>query len=536
MSTDSRPDIDPALLASRRYTWLTQLARHASQIPDRTAIRYLGETTTWAQLHERVERLAAALHSRGVGEGDRLALVMTNCREYVESVLAINRLGAIAVPVNFRLVADEITWILDDCGAKGLLVDAPLAPIAGKVRANDPELLCLVAGGTAAGALSDAGPGAEDYDEVLAAADAAAAPQVVVQETAICLIMYTSGTTGRPKGAMLSHLNLLMQSITIIRGWQLFADDEITLVAAPLFHIAGIGAIAPMLLIGGVTVIMPTKAFDPTETLDLLESERVTGVFLVPTQWQALCTAAAEAKTSRDLALRAISWGASPAPASTLQAMADTFPGLPNIAVFGQTEMSPVTCVLDGADALRKIGSVGKPVPTVAVRIVDEEMNDVPDGAVGEIVYRGPSLMEGYWDNPAATAEAFADGWFHSGDLVRRDDEGFIYVVDRKKDMIISGGENIYCAEVESVLASHPKVQEVSLIGTPHPRWVETPLAVITPADPNDPPTLDDLNAWCRDRLASYKKPTAIEIVEALPRNASGKVLKGDLREKYATT
>jgi fatty-acyl-CoA synthase len=525
-SAEAAHGIDSALLASRRYTWLTQLARHASQMPDRAAVRYRGKTTTWARLHDRVERLAAALHARGVGEGDRLAVVMTNCGEYIESVLAINRLGAIAVPVNFRLVADEVAWILGDCGAKGLLVDGPLAGLAGKIRANDPDLVCLVAGGSA----SDAGPGAEDYDSVLAATDPDA-PQVVVPESAIALIMYTSGTTGRPKGAMLSHLNLLMQSITIVRGWQLFADDEITLVAAPLFHIAGIGAIAPMLLIGGTTVVMPTKAFDPAETLDVLESERVTGVFLVPTQWQALCTATDIDR--RNLALRAISWGASPAPASTLQAMAEKFPGLPNIAVFGQTEMSPVTCVLNGDDALRKIGSVGKPVPTIAVRIVDEEMNDVPDGDVGEIVYRGPSLMEGYWANPRATAEAFADGWFHSGDLVRRDDEGFIYVVDRKKDMIISGGENIYCAEVESVLAGHPKVAEVSLIGAPHPRWVETPLAVITPSDPADPPTLDDLAEFCRDRLASYKKPTRIEIVEALPRNASGKVLKGDLREQF---
>ncbi|MDQ1673387.1 MAG: fatty-acyl-CoA synthase, partial [Frankiaceae bacterium] len=505
--------------------------RHASQMPGRTALRFQGSSTTWRELKDRVDRLAAALAERGIGAGARFGVVMTNCPEYIESVLALNRLGAIAVPVNFRLLADEIAWILADCGATGLLVDATLAGIAGKIRAERSDLVCLVAGPAAAAA--DAGPGAESYDEAVAAADPGAVPVVVVEETAIALIMYTSGTTGRPKGAMLSHLNLLMQSITIVRGWQLFREDEVTMVAAPLFHIAGIGAVAPMMLIGGTTVVFPTKAFDPGEVLDALEAEKVTGFFLVPTQWQAVC--ATPGVADRNLSLRAISWGASPAPASTLQAMAETFPGLPNIAVFGQTEMSPVTCVLDGDDALRKIGSVGKPVPTVAVRIVDEQMHDVPNGTVGEIVYRGPSLMEGYWGNPRATEEAFADGWFHSGDLVQRDDEGFIYVVDRKKDMIISGGENIYCAEVESALAGHPKILEVSLIGAPHPRWVETPLAVITPADPADPPTLEEINEWCRDKLASYKKPTRIEIVEALPRNASGKVLKGELRESYAT-
>jgi acyl-CoA synthetase (AMP-forming)/AMP-acid ligase II len=386
--------------------------------------------------------------------------------------------------------------------------------------------LCVVVGGDPAAA----GAGAEAYEVVLASGSADR-PAVPVPETATAMIMYTSGTTGRPKGAMLSYLNMLMQSVNIVRGWRLFGDDEVMLVSSPLFHIAGVGSLAPMLLIGCTAVLVPTGAFDPAEMVDLIDRERITTAFFVPTQWQAIC--ALPGIDSSRLALRSISWGASPAPAATLEAMARTFPGLPTIAVFGQTEMSPVTCMLDGADALRKLGSVGKPVPTVAVRIVDESMRDVPRGEVGEIVYRGPSMMSGYWRNPEATAEAFEGGWFHSGDLVREDDEGFLYVVDRKKDMIISGGENIYCAEVESVLASHPKVLEVSLVGRPHPRWVETPVAVIAPLDAADPPTLEEIADWCRDRLASYKKPTAIEIVDALPRNASGKVRKVDLRSAY---
>jgi fatty-acyl-CoA synthase len=189
----------------------------------------------------------------------------------------------------------------------------------------------------------------------------------------------------------------------------------------------------------------------------------------VPTQWQALC--ADSSVTSRDLALRVISWGAAPASDTLLRRMAEVFPEATNIAVFGQTEMSPVTCVLDGVDALRKLGSVGKPISTLAVRVVDAELRDVPAGEVGEIVYRGPTTMAGYWRNPEATAAAFDGGWFHSGDLVRRDEEGFVYVVDRKKDMIISGGENIYCAEVENALAAHPAIAEVAVIGRPHDRW-----------------------------------------------------------------
>jgi acyl-CoA synthetase (AMP-forming)/AMP-acid ligase II len=199
--------------------------------------------------------------------------------------------------------------------------------------------------------------------------------------------------------------------------------------------------------------------------------------------------------------------------------------------MFGQTEMSSVTCVLRGEDAIRKMGSVGTPVINVEARIVDKNMNDVPAGEVGEIVYRGPTVMQGYWHKPEATAEAFAGGWFHSGDLCRMDGEGFVTVVDRTKDMIISGGENIYCAEVEAAIDSHPKVAEVAVIGTAHEKWVETPRAVIVPADPDDPPTDEEIIEHCRALLASYKKPTSVVLVDALPRNASGKVQKFRLRE-----
>ena len=304
-----------------------------------------------------------------------------------------------------------------------------------------------------------------------------------------------------------------------------------SLCAAPIFHIAGLAKVVPALTLGQTVVLPSSGAFDPAGILELLESEHVTDMFLVPTQWQAMCDLPDIAE--RSLHLRAVTWGASPALPSTMEAMARSFPDVPFTAVFGQTEMSPVTCVLDGEDATRKFGSVGLPVPAVDIRVVDEEMRDVENGQVGEIVYRGPSMMARYWNNPEATAEATRGGWFHSGDLVRRDDEGFVFVVDRKKDMIISGGENIYSTEIEDVIDSHPKVREVAVIGVPHPRWVETPLAVIVPSDPGDPPTEDEIETWCRARLASYKKPSAIRIVDGLPRNVSGKVLKTDLRTRF---
>lgn len=262
---------------------------------------------------------------------------------------------------------------------------------------------------------------------------------------------------------MLDHVNLFAQSLTLLRANQVFGEDDIAFMTAPLFHIAGLGSIAPNFVIGIPTVIHPLGAFNPTELLDAWEKEKATIVFNVPQQWQVIC--ADPSIPERDLHLRIISWGAAPASDTLLQQMFDCFPKATNVAVFGQTEMTPITCALSGEDSQRKLGSVGKPIPTLQYRVVDEDMNDVARGEVGEILSRGPNLMKGYWRKPAETAEAFDGGWFHSGDLVRQDEEGFVWVVDRKKDMIIPGGESIYCAEVENVLAAHPHILEAAVYG-----------------------------------------------------------------------
>ncbi len=335
---------------------------------------------------------------------------------------------------------------------------------------------------------------------------------------------------------MLTHTNLTGQVMTLLFTNGADINHDIGFIGVPFFHIAGVGSIVSGLLLGRPTVLYPVGAFDPNELLDVLEAEKVTGIFLVPAQWQAVC--AAQRARPRELKLRFLSWGAAPASDTLLREMAETFPGAQILAAFGQTEMSPVTCMLLGDDALRKLGSVGRVIPTVSARIVDEDMNDVPVGQVGEIVYRAPTLMAGYWNNPKATAEAFAGGWFHSGDLVRQDDEGYIWVVDRKKDMIISGGENIYCAEVENALAAHPDIVEVAVIGRPHEKWGEVPVAVAVlrsslGAAPGVGLTLPDLEQFLTERLARYKHPKVLEIVEALPRNPAGKVLKTELRTRF---
>jgi fatty-acyl-CoA synthase len=506
--------------------WVDHVSRHARSRPDAVALRFDGVSTTWGELDDRMRRLATGLSARGVVKGDRVAVLMTNRPEFVEAVLAANLLGAIAVPVNFRLAAQEVTYLLADSGATVLITDAMLASLASIASKAAGRSVRIIVTGLDPSNDDDV----ESYEGILAGTDPGP-PEAEIDERDIALIMYTSGTTGLPKGAMLTHLNLLMQTITAIRTSRLFRDDEIGLINVPLFHIAGIGNLLPALLAGTTTVIMPTAPFTAGSTLDVVESEGVTAMFLVPAQWQVLCAHPDAAR--RTGSLRKISWGAAPATATLLEAMAKTFPHAEIISLFGQTEMSPVTTSLPSEDAIRKIGSVGKPVATVDIRIVDDFMNDVTPGEVGEIVYRGPTVMAGYWNNPVATAEAFAGGWFHSGDLVRQDDEGFIYVVDRKKDMIISGGENVYSAEIENVLAGHPGIADVAVIGARHERWGETPVAVVVPADPAGPPTLDELTGWLRDRLASYKKPTALVLVDELPRSAAGKVLKHELRSKY---
>src|ERR1700751_4955441 len=465
---------------ARRQNWVNQLERHALMQPGAPALRFLGHTVTWAELRRRVAALAGAMSRRGVGSGDRVMILMLNRTEFVESVLAANMIGAIAVPINFRLTPTEIAFLVADREARVMITEPVLAAVGNGVRDITSVLNTVVVAGDAADA------GLLSYEELVNESGDPAEP-VDIPNDSPALIMYPSGTTGRPKGAVLTHTNLTGQTMTSLYTHGVDVND-VGFIGVPLFHIAGVGNLLTGLLLGMPTVIHPLGAFDPGHLLDVLAAEKVTGSFLVPAQWQPVCNA--QQANPRDVRLRVMSWGAAPASDALLRQMSETFPGTQILAAFGQTEMSPVTCMLLGEDAIRKRGSVGRVIPTVAARGVDDDMHDVEVGQGGESVYRAPTLMAGYWNNPEATAEAFAGGWFHSGDLVRSDEDGYVWVVDRKKDMIISGGENIYCAEVENVLAGHPQIVEVAVIGRAHEKWGDVPIAVAAVA--GDPLRLHD--------------------------------------------
>jgi fatty-acyl-CoA synthase len=472
--------------------------------PDRPAMLF-GETArTHTELHERGARLASWLVAAGVQAGDRVALLLHNGLEFPESLLACHRIGACAVPVNFRLAADEIDYILDDSGAAALIAGTrPEGLVRHPVEMETGEA----------------------YEAAIAASEPA--DQVAVHEHDTALLCYTSGTTGRPKGAVLSHANLVAATLSWMHEMRAGADD-VWLSGQPLFHIGGINGMLPFLALGSTSILQPTTGFDPAAAVRLIEQHAVTMCIFVPTQWDDVCRV--EGIDGRHL--RVAMWGASPASRATLELIGRTFPGADIVSAYGQTEMSGATTLLKGADATRKMGSVGRPMAGVELRVVDDRLRDVGPGEVGEIVYRGPMVMQAYLGRPEATEEAFAGGWFHSGDLATRDDEGYVWLVDRKKDLIVSGGENVYPAEVERVLREHPAVVDVAVVGVPHPRWVETPVAYVVCAD-GSLPAESELVAHCRGRLAGYKKPSAFHFVDALPRNAAGKVLKRQLRADH---
>ncbi|SLN00928.1 AMP-binding protein [Brevibacterium yomogidense] len=500
---------------SRTHLPVASLFRHARELPNRLALVDSTTSVTYGELLLRVQVVAARLHAAGVRPDDRVAVVAGNCAAFPVVVLATNYLGAIIVPVNFRLAAGEIAYILGNCEPTVVVTDAERADVTRDAIGDAPLTMFDLT--------ELAGPGPIGASESV--------PDPMIRSlTDDQAIIYTSGTTGRPKGAVLSYSSVLSTTMRSSVSGQYRPGQEVGLLASPMFHIAAFNAIDTNLANAATTVITPSTGFDAANILDLMEEHGITVTFMVPSQWQLMVDE--QRRRPRDIKLGFYGWGAAPATEALLTALREVFPEAGSQAAFGQTETSGGGVSLSHEDSLRKLGSVGKPDRNFSIRVVDPEMNDVPHGEVGEIVYQGPGLMSRYWNNPKATAEAFHGGWFHSGDLVRQDEEGFLYVVDRVKDMIISGGENIYCAELENVVAWHPKVAEVAVVGRRDEKWGEIPVAVVVPRNEEELPSLEEIREFCDGKLARYKLPKDVVIREGFPRSGTGKIQKTVLRQK----
>ena len=487
-------------------------------------------TVSYRALRDRVAGLAAGLRERGVRRGDRVAILSINRAEYVELLFAAARLGAIVVPLNWRLTAPELAFQVGDSEPTLLVVDPELDPLAGDLleRSEAAGLRTVVR--------LDDGDGPDRYDALVASAPNA--PEGRFEDP--FLILYTSGTTGRPKGAVLTQATQFWNSVNIRTAANL-VESDVTLNALPMFHAGGIGLFTlPTLHAGGTAVLQ--RRFDAADAVRLIITHGVTALFGVPSIY--LMLLGDETFARADLRRVRFSCGGAPCPLTIIEAFRDR--GLLFQFGYGLTETAPTCTLIPVTDAFRKMGSAGKAAIHVELRVVDEDGQDVPPGEIGEVWTRGPNLFSGYWRRPEATAEVFvrpddagedtagyAGWWFRTGDLATLDDEGFLYVVDRKKDMIISGGENIYPAEVEDVLFRHPAVAEAAVIGVPAARWGEVPMAVVA-LRPGTSLTLEELTRFCEGTLARYKTPKRLAIVDVLPRNAAGKVLKRVLRDQVA--
>ncbi len=496
-------------------------SRRAFLSGDRIALIDGDIRITYAEFDRRTDQLAYALRDLGVRHGDRVAALLVNSAAFLETMFATAKLGAVFVPINFRLAPPDVTFLLADSGADVFVWSGHLSPLA---RAGlDGESVRVRTRMVVGGAPAD---GEADFEQVLASGEQRALGINVAGRDVACL-MYTSGTTGRPKGAMLTHDNLLWQVINVLSTGRGLRETDRTVTVASMFHIGGLGVhTLPLLYIGGTNAILPV--FDADNVLAAMARERVTVQFLVPVMWAAL--QAVPGFDNYDLtALEMAVTGGAPCPQPVVEYFLEK--GMPFQESFGMTEIAGGS-ILDADHLKEKAGTIGRPYFHLRARIVNEKDLDVPAGEVGELVVRGPNVFAGYWGLPEATAEALRGGWFHTGDMGRVDAEGFITLVDRKKDMIITGGENVYPVEIEQVLYRHPAVREVAVVGVPHVRWGETPIAVVALKD-GAQTTSDDLIGYARERLAHFKCPTHVEYVPELPRNATGKVLKTALRKEY---
>ncbi|MFN8640177.1 MAG: long-chain-fatty-acid--CoA ligase [Candidatus Binatia bacterium] len=508
----------------RLHDFLDYVAREQ---PDAECLVFAGRAWAYAEVRDEANRIANGLIAAGLQRGDRAAILAKNCAELVCFYYGAFKAGVAPVPLNYRLAPAEWAYIVNDAGAKALVARgelvAAVAPVRGELRTVER---CL--------AIDAAPPSGWEAWNAWVAAQPATPPDREVPDDADAYQMYTSGTTGHPKGAVLAHRAVCSNVIQLMPIVRLGRGDRY-LIVAPLYHAAAAVTAFTVVASGGALFVQ--EDFVPGEVVRALAEENLTAALLVPAMIQACLVMVPDVAARRYDALRLIVYGASPIAAGTLRRAIEVFQcGF--MQGYGMTETSAVLTALAPADHERALAarpellSAGRPLLGTALRIVDDQDRPLPTGAIGEIVGRGPQLMRGYWNLAEASAAALRDGWMHTGDAGRLDEEGYLYIEDRVKDMIVSGGENVYPREVENVLFQHPAVADAAVIGVPDPRWGETVKAIVVRKAGADV-TADALIEHCRAQLGGYKLPRSVDFVDALPRNPSGKVLKRELREPY---
>ncbi len=508
-----------------RHTVIDVVRRSAARTPDALAISYEGTTHTYRELLDAALAAAGGLAAAGVGPGDRVAVYARNSDLYAISWLATQAIGAVHVPINFMLGAGEVAFILEHSQPVYALADGNLYDVLAEAaqQANVSTTLAVQhpRGGERPSDLTLAAPAAGLVE-----------PPGPSHPDAVAQIAYTSGTESRPKGAQLTHRALIAQYLSCIVDGEYRQPDRV-LNALPLYHCAQMHCfLMPSLYLGAANYIIDTPT--PDNMIAAVEEHGITSMFCPPTVWIGILRSSGF-DPARLATVTKGYYGASIMPVETVKELSSVLPEMRLWNFYGQTEIAPLATVLPPHEQLSKPGSAGRPTLHVETRVVDDDMNDVAVGEVGEVVHRSPQVMSGYYNDDEKTAEAFAGGWFHSGDLAMMDDDGYLTIVDRKKDMIKTGGENVASREVEEVLYEHPGVAEVAVIGLPDAKWIERVCAVVVPrADADTAELASALTAFGRERLATFKVPKQVELIDALPKNPSGKILKRELRDRFA--
>lgn len=500
------------------------LTQRANLTPDREALYDVtnGVRHTYAEVNERANRAANFLRERyGIQKGDRVSILAHNHMAYVDLLFGIGKIGAILAPLNWRLTSRELTYIVNDCQPKVLVVGPEFVSLYDEMReAIQVESVIALDGAEIRGV--------ENYEDLLNQASSAEPKRPLIEANDAYCILYTSGTTGQPKGAVLPHRQILWNAINTVISWGL-SEQDVSPVLTPMFHSGGLFVFLVPLFYAGGRIVM-ARSFDPDASLRLIVDEKCTVILGVPTLFQVWMNSPQFDAVDFSHVHFFISGGA-PCPPSLIEAWSQR-KGVTMRQGYGLTEVGVNCFSMTDEDALRKVGSVGKPIFHSEMRLVNEQGNNVSVGTTGELLIKGPHVCVGYWNNTAATGQSLKDGWFHTGDMARMDEEGYFYIVGRFKDMLISGGENVYAAEVEAIFREHEAVLDAALIGQPDEKWGEVGLMIVA-CKPNQTVNVDELLKFCSRRLAKYKIPKRIEFVASLPYSPYGKVMKAELRKMF---